>query len=92
MSDLINNCFSKIKKLFVEDETDSSKNTRIESAKITSNRLKALQRMRMNSPTTPDYKLEGEDATQAQTSPSRPGKPGNVDNVELDFGMSITKA
>ncbi len=92
MSDLINNCFSKIKKLFKEDETDSSKNSRIESAKITSNRLKSLQRMRMNSPTTPDYKLEGIEVTETPTKTTRSQPANGIDNVDLDFGMKIGKA
>lgn len=92
MSDLINNCFSKIKKLFAEKETESSKDSRIESAKITSNRLKSLQRMRMNSPTTPDYKLEDVEITETPTKSKTAQKAANIDNVDLDFGMKIGKA
>jgi hypothetical protein len=87
MSDLINNCFNKIKKLFAEDDT-ASQNSRIESASITSNRLKALQRMRMNSPTTPDYKLEGDGTAETPTT-QKLATSSNIDNVDLDFGMKI---
>ncbi len=90
MSDLINNCFNKIKKLFAEDDT-ANQNSRIESASITSNRLKALQRMRMNSPTTPDYKLEGDGIAETPTT-QKLAKSANIDNVDLDFGMKIGNA
>ncbi len=74
-SDLMTSCFDKIKSFFGPPE-DPNKNSRIESAKVTSNRLQALQRMRMNSPTTPDYKLEAEAPV-----------PNERDNIDLDFGM-----
>ncbi|MDZ4833294.1 MAG: hypothetical protein SGJ27_05785 [Candidatus Melainabacteria bacterium] len=90
MSDLFKNCLTKLKKLFAEDDT-ASKDSRIESAKITSNRLKALQRMRMNSPTTPDYKLDNQTITDSPGQPTRTANVSNIDNVDLDFGMKIGK-
>lgn len=77
-TELMNNCLAKIKKFF--EQEDTTKDSRIESAKITSNRLRALQRMRENSPTTPDYKLETEDA---------PVKSKAMNDIDLDFGMNI---
>lgn len=88
---LMKNTFNKIKALFVQQEDDSSKNSRIESARVTSNRLQALQRMRMNSPTTPDYKLEKEIAEASPTNGAR-GTSANPDNIDLDFGMEIGRA
>ena len=79
MTNLMKTTLTKIKKLFAVEEDAAQKNSRIESAKITSNRLKALQRMRENSPTTPDYKLEG-----MQEEPTK-----TTDNIDLDFGMEI---
>jgi len=91
MSDLMRNTFNRIKKLFQEGEDQSGAHTRIESAKITSNRLQALQRMRENSPTTPDYKLGGEEVQgPAPTSGARGRqRTNNVDDIDLDFGMKI---
>ncbi len=93
MSDLLNNCLKKIKKLFAEDDT-VQKNTRIESAKITSNRLQALQRMRDNSATTPDYKLQQQqEPSNARTAPTNPQKRQQAEKkVDLDFGMEIGRA
>lgn len=89
MSDLFNNCLSKFKNLFSKAEGDDVSEDRIESARITSNRLQALQRMRSNSPTTPDYKLEGtiEKVSRKSTGPER--RLTKLDDVELDFGMKV---
>jgi hypothetical protein len=90
MSDLLNNCLTKIKKMFSSNnEEESQSDSRIESARITSNRLQALQRMRSASPTTPEYKLEGaqQRAPKANTGPER--RLTKLDDVELDFGMKI---
>jgi len=90
MQNLMRNTFNRLKKLFKEEESQSSANTRIESAQITSNRLQALQRMRMNSPTTPDYKLQEETRPATPTNGSR-GNTNEVDDIDLDFGMRITQ-
>ncbi len=94
MSDLLNTCFKKIKKLFAEDDT-VQKNTRIESAKITSNRLQALQRMRDNSPSTPDYKLQQQQAnpTNKTAAPASSQRRQQAEKkIDLDFGMEIGRA
>ena len=78
MTNLMKTTLTKIKNLFSPEEDAAQKDSRIESAKITSNRLRALQKMRENSSTTPDYKLE---SCQEPTK-----KP---DNIDLDFGMEI---
>jgi hypothetical protein len=89
MSDLFSDCMSKVKKLFSKQSSDDVCADRIESARITSNRLQALQRMRSNSPTTPDYKLEGT-SQKVQSKNSKPQKRlTKLDDVELDFGMKI---
>ena len=89
MSDLMNNCLAKIKKFFQEDDTTAS-NSRIESARITSNRLQALKRMRTNSPTTPDYKLEAEESREAAPTTGVRVQQ-KQDNIDLDFGMEIVR-
>lgn len=79
--DLVSNCLASFKKMFsLQDERQEElkKESRIESARVTSQRLKALKRMRNNSPTTPDYKLDLEDSERA-----------DVDEIDLDFGMEI---
>jgi hypothetical protein len=86
MSDLMTNCLAKIKKLFADDDT-TEKNSRIESAKITSNRLQALQRMRTNSPNTPNYKLQ--DWEENRSEPTGARKQLQINDVDLDFGMNI---
>jgi hypothetical protein len=47
--------------------------------------------MRMNSPTTPDYKLDNQTITDSPTRPTRTASGSNIDNVDLDFGMKIGK-
>jgi hypothetical protein len=80
--DLVSNCLASFKKLFASDDkrVQEQQESRIESARVTSQRLKALKRMRNNSPTTPDYKLELEDSERA-----------DIDEIDLDFGMEIPK-
>lgn len=89
MSDLFNNCFSKIKNLFTKEEGEDVNDDRIESARITSNRLQALQRMRSNSPTTPDYKLEGATDKTSKKNSNPEKRLSKLDDVELDFGMKV---
>jgi len=89
MSDLFNNCVSKIKNLFSKESAEDVCDDRIESARITSNRLQALQRMRSNSPTTPDYKLEGASQTTLSKNTNPERRLTKLDDVELDFGMKI---
>lgn len=86
MSDL----FNRIKNLFSKDTSEEVSDDRIESARITSNRLQALQRMRSNSPTTPDYKLEGANPNALKKTTKMPERRlTKLDDVELDFGMKI---
>lgn len=90
MSDMFRNCVSKIKNLFSKEDTEEASDDRIESARITSNRLQALQRMRSNSPTTPDYKLEGTNPNSLKKTTKMPERRlTKLDDVELDFGMKI---
>lgn len=84
MSNLFNNCLTRLKNIFTKEEDDLQSESRIESARITSNRLQALQRMRLNSPTTPDYKLEDVEMTGKPAS-----KQTKLDDIELDFGMTV---
>lgn len=88
MSDLFKNCLTRLKEIFTKGEDDLQSESRIESARITSNRLQALQRMRLNSPTTPDYKLEDAETT-GKPATGKQQQYTKLDDIELDFGMTV---
>ncbi len=78
---LLDACKNMITKCFAKEDVVSEE--RIQSARITATRLKSLERMRENSPCTPDYKLKETVPAQNQRSCD--------DLIDLDFGMDIPK-
>lgn len=73
---LLDACKNMLTKCFAKE--DINQEERIQSARITSTRLQALERLRENSPCTPEYKLK---TTVTQTGRSCD------DLIDLDFGM-----
>lgn len=76
---LLDACKNMITKCFAKE--DIVQEERIQSARITATRLKSLERMRENSPCTPDYKLKSCESVQTQKSCD--------DLIGLDFGMEV---
>lgn len=77
---LLDACKNMFSKCFAKE--DIVQEERIQSARITATRLKSLERMRENSPCTPDYKLKSYDSVQKKNSCD--------DLIDLDFGMEVT--
>lgn len=73
---LLDACKNMFTKCFAKE--DQMQEERIQSARITATRLQALERLRENSPSTPDYKLK---TSTPQT------KRSCDDLIDLDFGM-----
>ncbi len=73
---LLDACKNMLTKCFAKEDVNQEE--RIQSARITSTRLQALERLRENSPCTPEYKLK---TTVTQTGRSCD------DLIDLDFGM-----
>lgn len=73
---LLDACKNMLTKCFVKE--DLNQEERIQSARITATRLQALERLRENSPCTPEYKLK---TTVTQINRSCD------DLIDLEFGM-----
>lgn len=73
---LLDACKNMFTKCFAKE--DLTQEERIQSARITSTRLQALERLRENSPSTPDYKLK--------TAVPQSNRSCD-DLIDLDFGM-----
>lgn len=73
---LLDACKNIFTKCFAKE--DLAQEERIQSARITATRLQALERLRENSPCTPDYKMKPTVAQSHRTCD---------DLIDLDFGM-----
>lgn len=73
---LLDACKNMFTKCFAKE--DLNQEERIQSARITATRLQALERLRENSPCTPEYKQKASVTQSGRTCD---------DLIDLDFGM-----